>query len=149
MMIQAAPEHAAILAALHATSFPAPWQAAEFETLLRQPGVAGWIVRDGTPQGFILVRAAADEAEILTLAVMPDQRRKGVASNLMSQADAALRSGPVTQMFLEVAADNPAAFALYTRHGFTECGRRPDYYNAGRSQGAVDALVMKRALIRA
>lgn len=163
MMLQAAPEHATILAALHATSFPAPWQPQEFATLLSQPGVAGWIALrhvpekcerlsdknmpqklDGMPQGFILVRAVVDEAEILTLAVTPQERRKGVASKLIEYADAALCGGPVARMFLEVAADNAGAIALYIRHGFAECGRRPGYYNAGRAQGSADALIMKR-----
>jgi ribosomal-protein-alanine N-acetyltransferase len=162
-MLHAAPEHAAILAALHAASFPAPWQPQEFATLLSQPGVAGWIALrhgpekcerfshesaspqlDGMPQGFILVRAVVDEAEILTLAVAPQERRKGVASKLIEHAHAALRGGPAARMFLEVAADNARAIALYMRHGFAECGRRPGYYNAGRAQGPADALIMKR-----
>jgi ribosomal-protein-alanine N-acetyltransferase len=147
MLIQAGPEHAAVLAALHATSFAAPWTAQEFETLLRQPGVAAWIWNDSAPQGFILVRAAADEAEILTLAVVPEHRRKGAAFQLLAHALDVLRSGGTARMFLEVAADNTAASALYMRHGFAPCGRRADYYGAGGKTPPVDAVVMKRELV--
>ena len=146
MMLRAGPEHAAVLAAVHATSFAAPWEAREFETLLSHPGVVGCLFLDGLPEGFILVRAAADEAEILTLAVIPKDRRRGVASKLMHEAIAILRSGNAAALFLEVAADNVPAIGLYTRHGFAECGRRPDYYSAGRANGSVDAIVMKYSL---
>ena len=145
MLIQAAPEHAAVLAALHASSFAAPWRAEEFDALLRQPGVAAWIWNGEAPEGFIMVRAAADEAEVLTLAVAPTERRKGTASKLLAQALDILRVGGSSRIFLEVAADNTAASALYTRHGFAPCGRRADYY--GASGKSVDAIVMKRDLL--
>lgn len=143
---RAGPEHAAVLAMLHATSFPAPWDAQEFETFLRQPGIAAWIWNSETPEGFILVRAAADEAEILTLAVAPAQRRRGTAVKLMHAAMDALRAGSAVRMFLEVAADNVGARALYAGCGFAPCGRRADYYAAGRMGPAVDAIVMARDL---
>lgn len=144
MLIKAAREHAAVLAALHAASFAAPWRAEEFDALLRQPGVAGWIWNGDAPEGFILVRAAADEAEVLTLAVTPSERRKGTASRLLAQALNILRVGGSARIFLEVAADNAPASALYTRHGFTPCGRRADYYGANTGSKPVDAIVMKR-----
>ncbi len=145
-ILQAAQDHASVLEALHATSFPTPWQANEFATLLNQPGVAGWIAADrDEPLGFILVRAVADEAEILTIAVDPAHRRKGIAAQLMHVATETLRSGKTQHLFLEVAADNAAALALYKNHGFEDCGRRPDYYG-GISQPRVDAIVMRRTL---
>ena len=146
MLVQAAPEHADVLATLHATSFAVPWRSGEFEALLHQPGVAAWIWNAGAPQGFILVRAAADEAEILTLAVAPEHRRHGVAFKLLAHAMDVLRTGGAARMFLEVAADNTAASALYTHHGFTPCGRRTDYYGAADKMTPVDAVVMKRDL---
>ncbi len=142
----AAPEHAAVLAELHATSFAAPWSAEEFETFLRQPGVAAWIWNSDAPEGFILVRAVADEAEILTLAVAPNHRRRGTALKLMHAAMDVLRTGRTARMFLEVAADNVAAHALYAGCGFAPCGRRADYYAAGTTGTAVDAIVMARDL---
>jgi len=126
------------LSALHATSFPAPWPAGDFATLLASPGVMGW--RNG--DAFILVRAVADEAEILTLAVNPAQRRQGLASQLITQAFIWLAVMKVTRIFLEVAADNAAALGLYKHAGFSVCGQRKGYYG----KGTIDAVVMRRDL---
>ena len=101
--------------------------------LLAMPGVFGFIDGRG---GFILVRAAGGEAEILTLAVEPSARRRGLGRALLDQALAATAGSP---LFLEVAADNAVARALYGAAGFTECGRRTGYYGAGR-----DALVLRQ-----
>jgi [ribosomal protein S18]-alanine N-acetyltransferase len=136
-----------MLEALHAQGFPAPWQAKEFETLLKQPGAAGWIAaNENAALGFILVRAAADEAEILTVVVDPAQRRKGIAAQLLNSAAAALRAGTVRNLFLEVAADNVAALALYKSYGFEPCGRRPDYYRVAPHRSSIDAIVMNAVL---
>jgi ribosomal-protein-alanine N-acetyltransferase len=153
MLVRAVPAHADVLAALHATSFRAPWSASEFATLLGQPGVAAWIWDSAAPAGFIpagfiMMRAAADEAEILTLAVAPAQRRKGIAARLLTVCCETLQAGGATRMFLEVAADNVAASTLYTAHGFEACGRRPDYYGAGAANGPVDAVVMMKRLMK-
>lgn len=143
-MMRAGPQHAAVLAALHETSFPAPWSVQEFEVLLNQPGVAAWIVSaDDEPAGFILVRAVADEAEIITLAVVPERRRQGLAAHLVHAAADALMSGKTARFFLEVAADNAAALAVYARVGFTVCGRRAGYYK----DGTVDAVLMRQSLL--
>jgi len=140
MIVGAMPQHAEVLAVLHKTSFTAPWQAKEFETLLSQPGVAAWISQqDDVPMGFILVRAVADEAEILTLAVAPEQRRKGVAQRLLQHTADILREGRPIRLFLEVAADNIAARTLYMRSGFAVTGERKGYY-----AGGIDAVTMTR-----
>jgi ribosomal-protein-alanine N-acetyltransferase len=139
-----------VIGALHRTSFAAPWTAEEFALLLEQPGVAGWMWHAPSPLGFILVRAAADEAEILTLAVTPGYRRAGIATALLDQAVRTLRAGGTARLFLEVAADNAAALALYGKSGFERSGLRPAYYaRAGKETGgdkvdgeAVDAVTM-------
>jgi ribosomal-protein-alanine N-acetyltransferase len=130
------------MAAIHARSFPAPWTPVDFATLISQAGIAGWIAGD-PPIGLLLVRAAADEAEILTLAVNPEARRTGVATALLSEALATLRRGPARRLFLEVAEDNPGARALYQGFGFVGGGRRKAYY-ATSPAGApgADALIM-------
>ena len=126
-----------ILAALHAAAFPAPWDAAAFADLLGQAGVFAETEDDG----FILVRAVADEAEILTLAVRPEARRRGVGGRLVQAAAARAAAIGAERLFLEVAEDNAAARGLYARGGFTETGRRRGYYP--RPGGAaVDALVL-------
>jgi ribosomal-protein-alanine N-acetyltransferase len=104
-------------------------------------------VRDGARlDGFILCRAIAGEAEVLTLAVKPAARNAGLGRALLESAMGAARSTGAEAMFLEVAADNPAAIKLYTNAGFTRIGARPGYY--ARPGGAADALVLRRDLNR-
>lgn len=145
-LLRAAPAHAAVLTSLHAASFAAPWGEGEFAALLMQPGVGGWIARaQDEPVAFILVRSAADEAEILTLAVQPAHRRRGFAADLVNEACRSLRAAGARRLFLEVAHDNAPARRLYARCGFAEDGRRKNYYREGR-ETAVDAVLMSRAL---
>lgn len=141
-LIRLEPAHARLASALHATSFPAPWSEADFAQLLAQPGVAGLLWRADAPQGFILIRAVADEAEILTIAVAPEYRRQGAAIALLDEACRWLQAGGTQRLFLEVAADNTAAVTLYARYGFTQSGRRPGYYARGPGKPPVDALLM-------
>lgn len=133
------------LAERHAAAFSAPWDAPAFEALLDQTGV--FVIEE--PEGFILLRAVADEAEVLTLAVRPSARRRGLGSRLVSEGAIAAVSRGATRLFLEVADDNAAALALYTRAGFVEAGRRPGYYtrpDGGRQDALILALNLPAAL---
>ena len=133
------------LARLHAAAFAGtdrPWSAAEFASLLAQPGAL--LLGDG--RAILLGRLAADEAELLTLATDPAHRRQGLAAALLARFEAEARAGGAARAFLEVAEDNPPARALYARAGYAEVGRRPRYY--ARAQGpAVAALILARALL--
>ena len=126
-----------VLAALHAEAFDVPWSASAFADLLTQPGM----LLQADNDGFILVRVAADEAEILTLAVRPAKRRMGVGSRLVEAVAARAIVLGATRLFLEVAEDNPGAGALYAALGFEAAGRRPRYY-ARPNGSAVDALLL-------
>ena len=129
------------LAMLHAEAFDAPWDAAAFETLLGQAGVH----MAEAAGGFILVRTVADEAEILTLAVRPADRRRGIATDLVARGASVAAMQGATRLFLEVAEDNAAARGLYERAGFVEAGCRPRYY--ARADGSrTDALILALTL---
>lgn len=145
-VIRAGPECSELLSALHSGSFPKPWTGGAFANLLEQPGVVAWICQNTEPSGFILVRAAADEAEILTIAVMPEQRRRGLGELLLNTARHALRAAGAQRLFLEVSADNLAALRLYQKIGFAQFGTRASYYaintGAGGAHKSTDALVM-------
>ena len=133
------------LAALHAQAFERPWSAAEIETLAAAPGALGLAAEDdGALFGFVLIRAVAGEAEVLTLAVDPAQRRQGLGRALMQAASSAAAGAGAEEIFLEVAEDNLAALALYTGAGFAPVGRRPAYYP--RKTGAVDAILLRARL---
>lgn len=125
------------LAALHAEAFANPWDAAAFETLLHQGGVLAL----EEPDGFILLRAVADEAEVLTLAVRPAARRQGLGARLVAAGKIGAAAQGATRLFLEVADDNTPALAVYLRAGFTEVGRRPGYYARGDGDRR-DALIL-------
>ncbi len=143
-IIRATVMHAPVLAALRSESFKSAWDDDAFEKMLLQPGVAAWVWQDDQPRGFILVRAAADEAEIITLAVSPPHRRRGIGKALIDAATVELRYANIQNLFLEVAADNIAARALYAAAGFVGCGQRPGYYQDRDAR--IDAVIMKRAL---
>lgn len=125
------------MAAIHATAFSPPdaWGRDAFSLQLGFPGVFGLLHPSG---GMILMRLAADEAEVLTLAVTPEARRGGIATSLLSEATATAAAMGAKSIFLEVSVTNIAASALYSRAGFIEAGRRPHYYSDN-----TDALVMR------
>ena len=142
---------AAALAKAHARSFAPPWSAEDIAALLAAPGGYAIMISDGDGaapvRGFLLARAIAGEAEILTLAVDPSHRRQGLARALLEASVATAVSAGAEAMFLEVAADNAAAVGLYLSAGFERVGSRRGYY-ARPGEAAVDALVLRRALNR-
>ncbi|HTR87864.1 MAG TPA: ribosomal protein S18-alanine N-acetyltransferase [Reyranella sp.] len=122
------------------------WTRQDMAELLVSPGVFGLFLRsDGMDIGFALCRVAADEAELLTIAVSADHRRRGAGRALLGEIIAASCTRGAATLFLEVAADNPAAQALYAQAGFKEVGRRRGYYMRG-AYLAVDAVVLRLAL---
>ncbi len=127
------------LARLHAQCFtnPRPWAPEEFVGLLAGPG-SFLLTR---AQGFLLGRVVADEAELLTLAVAPEARRRGQGRQLVEEFAALARRRGAGVAFLEVAADNLAATQLYLAQGWRIAGRRPGYYGPKR-----DALTMRLEL---
>jgi ribosomal-protein-alanine N-acetyltransferase len=132
------------MAALHARSFttPRPWSEAEITALLASPLVFA-LTRPGA---FLLGRVVAGEAELLTIAVHPDQRRAGLGGALVAAFLTESRARGGESAFLEVAEANTAARALYAACGFASAGRRRGYYH--RPDGASeDALVLVRSLM--
>ena len=131
---------AAPLAALHAASFSDAWDAAAITQLLDMPGTFAFHHQ----HGFVLARAAGGEAEILTLAVAPAARGRGLGRSLLQAAINRARAMGAQSMFLEVGADNPPALALYAGMGFVKVGARKAYYSA--PSGGTDALVLRLSL---
>jgi len=136
------------LARLHASAFDAPWSAADIAGMIGRREAYGLVAEDtdGAPLAFILCRIMAGEAEVLTLAVDPAHRRRGLAQALLEAAQG-LAATTAEAMFLEVAADNDGALALYQKAGFIGVGRRRGYYSRATGPSA-DAIVMRRALNR-
>lgn len=147
-LVDAGAEAADVLSAVHAGGIGEAgpgWSAAAFASLLRLPGrLAIVAARDAAPCGMLLAGLAADEAEVLTLAVLPAARRQGVGAALLRRAGERAAARGARRIFLEVAEDNAAAHALYASAGFVEVGRRKGYY--ARPAGAADALVLALSL---
>ena len=99
----------------------------------------------GASNGFLFGRTIADEAELLTLAVDPAARRQGIGLDLVTRFLNRARQMGATSAFLEVAADNTAAIALYERCGFVAAGVRKGYY-AEPDGRRTDALILTRTL---
>jgi ribosomal-protein-alanine N-acetyltransferase len=134
-------------ASLHGEAF-APlgeraWTRQDVAELLASPGVTGLLLQvGGRDVGIALCRVAADESELLTIAVRPAERRRGAGRRLLAAVIDCVREGGARTLFLEVSADNPAARSLYEAAGFRAIGTRPAYYR--RTEGPpVDAVVMR------
>lgn len=147
-LLWAAPERAAEIAALHKQLFDPAWDEAAVKELLEHPAATSLVAIAGEPKslvGFVIGLLAADEAEILSIGVMPSWQRSGLGTRLVEGLARAARRGDAKTIFLEVAADNLAAAALYQKLGFVEAGRRKAYYQRS-GQPAVDALNLSLAL---
>lgn len=139
----------AALAAVHAASFQTGWSADAIAGFVQSEGVACFFAaEDGAVAqpllGFILVRAVAGEAEVLTVAVLPRARRRGVGRALLTAAVGFARSRMADAIYLEVAKENRAAISLYEGAGFLIAGQRPAYYEGPR--GPEDAWIMRLLL---
>jgi len=144
---EAVAEDIPALADLHDRAFAVGWSADELMSLANQRGVIVLQVRRanalGTraPLGFVIARVAADEAEILTIAVDPAHRARGFGARLMRAVMSRLYAERVAALFLEVDAANAPAVALYRRLGFKTVGARRGYYHDSDGDGG--ALVMR------
>ena len=135
------------LARIHKAGFYRGWPREEFLSFLSEGATPVYIACDAKRRiaGFALIRIAADEAELLTIAVDPKWRGKKVGQALLRAAFEDLRMSPARRMFLEVDEQNAPAVRLYGKEGFATISSRKGYYP--RPDGsAATALVMARDL---
>ena len=138
----ARPRDAAAIAALHAASFRRGWGEDEvYRLLLDGAVVTHRAVIRRTTVGFIMSRMAADEAEILSVAIAPARRGRGLSRPLLDYHLRSLAGRGARAVFLEVDEHNEPACRLYRAAGFHEVGRRQGYY-----QGGAAALILRRDL---
>ena len=131
---------AAAIAALHGVSFRRGWGEDEILRLLLDRNVVTQrMTAGGKVIGFIMSRLAAGEAEILSVAVAPAWRRRGLSRQLLDLHLRRLAGLGIRAVYLEVGEQNAPACRLYRRAGFNEVGRRQGYYDDGAT-----ALVLRR-----
>jgi len=144
-------EAAELLAALHGGCFVEAWSALSMTEFLSAPGsvalLAAAATGEAAPAGLALARAAAGEAELVSLGVLAGHRRQGCGRALLRAVVEWAEGRDVAVLFLEVGADNQAAQALYGEFGFALCGRRRGYYRSAGGRQA-DALIMRLPLGR-
>lgn len=145
----ATPGDIARLADIHAKSFARAWNEADISRLIASKGAFALAARiegnaQAGPVGFVIVRVAADEAEIITIATDPSARRQGTGLELMHAAIRELQAERIARLFLEVDENNAAALGLYKRLGFHKVGERKGYYaNAGNATALVMELDLR------
>jgi len=135
-LLRATAADAATLAAIHAACFP-PAERWNENVMGLQLGLLGGFGLLHPAGGFVLARMAADQAEILTIAVQPAAQRTGLGRLLLRAVMAEAHARGAKKLFLEVAPENAAARALYAGFGFIQVGHRAHYYPDGG-----DALVL-------
>jgi [ribosomal protein S18]-alanine N-acetyltransferase len=134
------------LAQLHGESFHRGWGEGEFEQMLSERNTLVHRLKVGRKLvGFAVSRMAADEAEILSIAVAAGYRGRGLSRNLLLTHLGHLAGHGVRKVFLEVEENNQPARRLYERAGFSVAGRRERYYQQPGGE-QLNALLMRRDL---
>jgi len=134
------------LAQLHGASFHRGWGEGEFESMLTERNTLVHRLRIGrNTVGFAVSRMAADEAEILSIAVAESHRGRGLSRNLLLTHLGHLAGRGVRTVFLEVEENNQPARRLYDGAGFAVAGRRERYYREANGE-QLNAVLMRRDL---
>jgi ribosomal-protein-alanine N-acetyltransferase len=135
------------LATIHAQGFHRGWSREDFASYIAGTDTPVYVACDARRKiaGFAMLRLAADEAELITIAVDKRWRNKGIGRALLRAMLEDLAMTPAQKLFLEVAADNSAALRLYAAHGFAKLSERQGYYARPDGQPAT-AIVMGRDL---
>ncbi len=131
------------LAAIHARAMAMPWDREVFAGFLAAKGA----ILTTSGKGFALGRIAADEVELLALAVDPDQRRQGHARRCLRAFEIKAQKAGANRAFLEVSGENAAAISLYLNMGYARSGLRKGYYR-GLDGSRTDAILMEKSLLK-
>lgn len=135
------PEHVSQIAELEKQCFSLPWSERSVYAELDNP-ISLWIVAvlGEKVVGYVGSQSVLDEADMMNIAVYPDFRRQGIAERLVKALCEGLRERHVRCLTLEVRASNEPARSLYEKLGFSQVGRRPNYYKEPKE----DALILRK-----
>lgn len=129
------------LAELEKLCFSDPWSVSAFEYELKNP-LSVWLVavEDRLVAGYVGSQTVMDASDMMNIAVAPAFRRQGIAEKLIDMLILQLMERGSNSLTLEVRASNMPAIALYEKLGFTQVGRRPNYYRNPKE----DALILRK-----
>ena len=135
------PAHVAQIAQLEKVCFSDPWSENSIASELDNK-LAFWLVatEGESVTGYIGSQTVMDETDMMNVAVHPDFRRQGIAEALVNALVEELKTMGSHCLTLEVRASNDPAIALYKKLGFSEIGRRKNYYRNPRE----DALILRK-----
>lgn len=135
---RAAAEDAPAIAGAERVCFTDPWsEGALLETLQDETSLGLLAEMSGRLAGYLLARTIAGEAEILSVAVLPEARRRGIGRALLEAGLRSLAARAATDVYLEVRESNEGARRLYLASGFRPVGLRPGYYSRPRESAFV------------
>ena len=134
-------EHVAQIAALEKVCFTDPWSENSIRYELTNP-LSFWLVamEGDRVAGYVGSQSVLDEADMMNIAVAPEFRRMGIAQDLAQRLTEALKEKGVRCLTLEVRVSNEPAITLYRKLGFSQVGRRPNYYRSPKE----DALILRK-----
>ena len=127
---------------LEVQTFAMPWskEALSYDILENDNAFVIVAEYEGEFAGYADIWTVLDEADLNSIAVRVDFRRKGIGDAIMLAMTEMLSANGVATINLEVRVSNMPAIKLYKKYGFNECGVRPGYY----LDNGEDALIMKR-----
>lgn len=142
-ILQMNENHIAPIAALEKLCFSDPWSENSIAYELTNR-LSYWLVAEenGEVVGYVGSQSVLGESDMMNVAVHPDHRREGIAETLVLALCKDLKQRDNVCLTLEVRVSNAPAIALYEKFGFTQVGRRPNYYRNPRE----DALILRKAL---
>lgn len=131
-------QHVAQITALEAVCFSDPWSEGSVAAELDNP-LSCWLVcqENGEVLGYVGSQTVLDQSDMMNIAVAAEARRRGIAQALIQALTAQLKTRGSRSLSLEVRPSNAAAVALYQKLGFTQVGRRPNYYRHPREDGLI------------
>ena len=129
------------VAELERKCFSDPWSERSVAAELENP-LSLWLVAllGRTVVGYVGSQSVMEQADMMNIAVNPDYRRQGIAESLIERLVSELKDKQVSSLTLEVRASNAPAIALYRKLGFSQVGKRPNYYRNPREY----ALILRK-----
>ena len=134
-------DHVPQIAELEKLCFNDPWSVNSIASELNNR-LSLWLVavEDDCVIGYVGSQTVLGETDMMNIAIHPDYRKQGIGAALISELIAQLSKRNSHSLMLEVRASNTNAISLYQKLGFTEVGRRRNYYRNPRE----DALILRK-----